>query len=62
MTKVAEIERIRWAHFREGISIRELSPIRWDVSIVKSTVSERERETFADTKYWLVAGKEYEQV
>jgi AraC-like DNA-binding protein len=25
MTKVAEIERIRWAHFREGISIRELA-------------------------------------
>lgn len=25
MTKVAEIERIRWAHFREGLSIRELA-------------------------------------
>ena len=25
MTKVAEIERIRWAHFREGVSVRELS-------------------------------------
>ena len=25
MTKVAEIERIRWAHFREGVSIRELA-------------------------------------
>src|SRR5438128_11437560 len=25
MTKVADIERIRWAHFREGASIRELS-------------------------------------
>lgn len=27
MTKVAEIERIRWAHFREGVAIRELSRI-----------------------------------
>ncbi|MGH7685811.1 MAG: IS21 family transposase [Candidatus Dormibacteria bacterium] len=25
MTKVAEIERIRWAHFREGVAIRELA-------------------------------------
>jgi hypothetical protein len=25
MTKVAEIERIRWAHFREGVSLRELA-------------------------------------
>src|SRR5438046_9307915 len=25
MTKVAEIERIRWAHFREGVSILELA-------------------------------------
>ncbi len=25
MTKVADIERIRWAHFREGVSIRELA-------------------------------------
>lgn len=25
MTKVAEIERIRWAHFREGVGIRELA-------------------------------------
>lgn len=27
MTKVAEIERIRWAHFREGLGIRELSRV-----------------------------------
>ena len=25
MTKVEEIERIRWAHFREGTSVRELA-------------------------------------
>jgi hypothetical protein len=26
MTKVAEIERIRWAHFREGVSVRVNCP------------------------------------
>jgi transposase len=25
MTKVADIERIRWAHYREGVSVRELA-------------------------------------
>ena len=48
--------------FADGISIRELSPIRWDSSIVKSTVSEQERESLAATKYWLVAAKEYDNV
>jgi hypothetical protein len=46
--------------FGNGISIRELSPIRWDVAIIKSDVSEREREELAKTKYWLCAAKEYE--
>lgn len=48
--------------FADGISIRELSPIRWDVAIAKSTVSEQERETLAATKYWLVAAQEYAHV
>lgn len=42
----------------DGISIQEISPIRWDVSIVKSCVSEREREYLTNTKYWLCAEKE----
>ena len=25
MTKVAEIERIRWAHFHDGVAVRELA-------------------------------------
>ena len=25
MTKVAEIERIRWAHFHDGVTVRELA-------------------------------------
>lgn len=46
--------------FTNGISIRELSPIRWDVAIVKGFVSQREREDLANTRYWLCAAKEYE--
>jgi len=48
--------------FADGISIRELSSIRWDVSIVKGFISEREREDLANTRYWLCAAKEYEHV
>ena len=48
--------------FGGGIFIRELSPIRWDVAIAKSEVSEREREELTKTKYWLCAANEYEHV
>jgi hypothetical protein len=48
--------------FANGISIREISPICWDVSIVKRLVSEREREDLANRRYWLCAAKEYEHV
>jgi hypothetical protein len=48
--------------FADGISIRELPSIRWDVSIVKGFISEREREDLANTRYWLCAAKEYEHV
>jgi hypothetical protein len=46
--------------FANGISIRELTPIRWDVSIVKGFISDREREDLANTRYWLCAAKQYE--
>jgi hypothetical protein len=52
----------RQYEFADGISIRELSSIRWDVSIVKGFISEREREDLANTRYWLCAAKEYEHV
>lgn len=48
--------------FGGGICIRELAPIRWDVAIVKSEVSERGREELAKTKYWVCAANEYEHV
>ena len=41
----------------DGISIREISSIRWDVSSVKGFISERDREDLADTRYWLCAAK-----
>jgi hypothetical protein len=47
--------------FANGISIRELSPIRWDVSIVKGFISEREREELVNSRYWLCAAKQYDQ-
>jgi hypothetical protein len=48
--------------FADGISIRKLSPIRWDVSIVKGFISEQEREDLANTQWWLCAAKEYGNV
>jgi UDP-2,3-diacylglucosamine pyrophosphatase LpxH len=48
--------------FSDSISIRELSPILWDISIVKGFISERERDEIATAKYWLCASNEYEYV
>ena len=48
--------------FSDGISIRELAPIRWDVAIVKSEVSAREQEDLANTKYWLCASEDYDRM
>jgi hypothetical protein len=46
--------------FADGISIRELVPILWDISIVKNYISEDERAKMADAKYWLCASRDYE--
>jgi hypothetical protein len=48
--------------FADGISIRELAPILWEISIVKGYVSEKEREEMAETHYWLCASKEVDHV
>ena len=48
--------------FADGIAIRELSPILWDISIVKGYVSEKDREDMAKTRYWLCASEEYDFV
>ncbi|MEZ5401277.1 MAG: hypothetical protein R2729_16525 [Bryobacteraceae bacterium] len=46
--------------FGEGISIRELTEIRWDSATVKNVIAEQEREELRETKFWLVAAKEYD--
>ncbi len=48
--------------FGDGISIRELSPILWDISIAKAFISSHERDQLASTHYWLCASKEVEHV
>lgn len=48
--------------FADGICIRELSPILWDISIVKGLISERERQELANAKYWLCAKQDYDYV
>jgi hypothetical protein len=47
--------------FPGGISIRALTSIRWDVSIVKSFISERERREIENTRYWLCASREVDR-
>jgi hypothetical protein len=41
--------------FGAGISIREISPIRWDRSITNSFISKRDQENLEGTRYWLCA-------
>jgi hypothetical protein len=41
--------------FPDGICIREISPILWDISITKTFISAREMEELAQTQYWLCA-------
>jgi len=48
--------------FVDGICIREAVPIRWDVAISKSAISDEDREVLDSTQYWLCATKEYEHV
>lgn len=48
--------------FGDGISIRELSPVLWDVSIAKTFISAHDRDELAATRYWLCAIKEVEHV
>ena len=49
-------------YFEDGISIRDLSPIRWEISNIKGFISDRDREHLKNTRYWLCAAKEYEHV
>jgi hypothetical protein len=46
--------------FGDGISIQELSPILWDVSLAKTFISSDERDKLANTRYWLCASRDVE--
>jgi hypothetical protein len=46
--------------FVDGISIRKLSPILWDKSIVKGYISEHQRAEMERTAYWLCASQEFD--
>lgn len=48
--------------FGDGISIQELSPILWDISIARAFISRRERDELASTRYWLCASEEVAHV
>ena len=48
--------------FNDGISIREISAILWEISIVKAYISAHDRDDLASTRYWLCASKEVEHV
>lgn len=48
--------------FVDGVSIRELSPILWDISIAKTFLSRHERDELLSVKYWLCVSKEVDYV
>jgi hypothetical protein len=48
--------------FADGISIREISPILWDISVVNGYVSAADKTKMDKAKYWVCAVQEYEYV
>jgi len=48
--------------FADGISIRDVSPILWENSIVKGFISEKERQELSNAPYWLCASNQYDNV
>lgn len=48
--------------FADGISIREIVPILWDISVVKGYVSAADKTRINNAKYWLCASAECEYV
>jgi hypothetical protein len=48
--------------FADGISIREISTILWDISVVKGYVSATDKTKMDEAKYWICASQEYEYV
>ncbi|MGH9665399.1 MAG: hypothetical protein ACRD9L_13330, partial [Bryobacteraceae bacterium] len=48
--------------FKDGISIREISPLLWDTARRKSFISDDEWDTLKITHYWLCASKNVDDV
>src|ERR1039457_4046187 len=48
--------------FGDGIAVRELSPILWDISIAKPCINANEGDRLERTRYWLCASNEAECV
>jgi hypothetical protein len=46
--------------FSEGISIRKIQPILWELSAARQYMSDREREDLSGARYWLSVSKEVE--
>jgi hypothetical protein len=44
--------------FGDGISIQKLSPILWDISVVKGFISQHDRDYMSEDRFWLCATAE----
>ncbi len=44
--------------FTGGISVQAISPILWDLSVLKTYIAEHDREKLDQTRYWLCASRE----
>lgn len=44
--------------FSDGVTIRSIQPILWDLSVAKLLMSDEERKHLSAAPYWLCASKE----
>lgn len=45
-------------NFSDGVAIRTVHPILWDISVVKAFMSDEEHKQISGSRYWLCASKE----
>ena len=46
--------------FLDNVTIQKLEPILWDLSVVKTLISEKERKELSESRYWMSVSKEVE--